>query len=153
VVFKDRFETTHGTLWSGMKYPLSLANCSRHIGKNSVSDTITNTSLRAASSTFRNIRLGLVKNTLQTRSSTSPGVSSCMRGRDGRLVTLKYVTRYEYHASACQNASFISLSLTPPTCMTAMSDQEQQEDVKPKLNLNVVFEGNRTYDFIFKRDK
>ncbi len=37
--------------------------------------------------------------------------------------------------------------------MTAMSDQEQQEDVKPKLNLNVVFEGNRTYDFIFKRDK
>jgi len=24
-----------------------------------------------------------------------------------------------------------------------MSDQEQQEDVKPKLNLNVVFEGNQ----------
>lgn len=37
--------------------------------------------------------------------------------------------------------------------MTAMSDQEQQEDVKPKLNLNVAFEGNRTYDFIFTRNK
>ena len=28
-----------------------------------------------------------------------------------------------------------------------MSDQE---DVKPKLNLNVLFEGNRTYNFICK---
>lgn len=28
-----------------------------------------------------------------------------------------------------------------------MSDQE---DVKPKLNLNVLFEGNRTFNFIYK---
>ena len=37
--------------------------------------------------------------------------------------------------------------------MSDQEQQEQQEDVKPKLNLNVAFEGNRTYDFIFTRNK
>ena len=35
----------HGRVLSGDNKPLSLANCSRHIGRKSVSDTMTNTSL------------------------------------------------------------------------------------------------------------
>jgi hypothetical protein len=35
----------HGLVRSGSKNPLSLANCSRHIGRNSVRETITKTSL------------------------------------------------------------------------------------------------------------
>ncbi|KAL9708906.1 hypothetical protein Ac2012v2_008061 [Leucoagaricus gongylophorus] len=36
----------HGRVRSGAINPLSLANCSRQIGRNSVNDTITNTSLK-----------------------------------------------------------------------------------------------------------
>lgn len=44
---ESSFETIeeHGSVLSGKMNPLSLANCSKQIGKNSVNETITNTSL------------------------------------------------------------------------------------------------------------
>jgi hypothetical protein len=39
------FLNEHGSVREGEMYPLSLANCSKQMGRNNVKDTMTNTSL------------------------------------------------------------------------------------------------------------
>jgi hypothetical protein len=72
---------TQGFVRPGSKNPLSLANCSRQIGRNSVNDTITNTSLmiRVSVQAFScNVVETVMRSTSQTHSSAIPAVACCI---------------------------------------------------------------------------
>jgi len=66
----------HGRIRSGATNPLSLANCSRQMGRNSVSETITNTSLKGRMIRARSIDKTWIV-TSQKRSLASHIAFSC----------------------------------------------------------------------------